>query len=39
MDQWTQFISVCQTAGTFCTEHEVAETEATQLMSGTQRWN
>ena len=30
MDRWAQFISIRQTAGTFCPEHEVAETKATE---------
>ena len=34
MDKWTQFISVCQTAIAFCSELEVAKTEATKLMRG-----
>jgi len=32
VDQWTKSIPVCQTTGTFCPEHELAETEATKVV-------
>jgi len=34
MDEWTQFVSLCQTTSTFCSEHELASTEAAKLICG-----